>query len=181
MAVSYGFKRDSNGMESTPQRVVAYGGNGFFGRVIVDELLRSSTTQIEIASRTAHSVEYAGYDYRVRFVESDLRLKTGLTSATTSPRYVIDRHSFANRTLAKQSAIWFQNWPGVTRLYSGRGKRRLPSLAQDYPLGGYKMSARSLPRFCTTSDSLPQRTLPMRSTCARGLEESPTCHDLAHS
>src|SRR5437868_2651843 len=60
MAVSYGFKRDSNGMESTPQRVVAYGGNGFFGRVIVDELLRSSTTQIEIASRTAHSVEYAG-------------------------------------------------------------------------------------------------------------------------
>jgi hypothetical protein len=31
------FKRDSNGMESTPQRVVVYGSNGFFGRVIVDE------------------------------------------------------------------------------------------------------------------------------------------------
>ncbi len=82
-------------MESTPKRVVVYGGNGFFGRVIVNELLRRSTTQIEIAARTAHSVEYAGYDYRV----------------------------FASRTLAKQSTIWLQNRPGVTHLYSGRGKR----------------------------------------------------------
>ena len=83
------FKRDSNGMESTPKRVVVYGGNGFFGRVIVNELLRRSTTQIEIAARAAHSVEYAGYDYRVRFVESDLRLQNWLDQRHDFSRYVI--------------------------------------------------------------------------------------------
>ncbi len=63
-----GFQRT----ESTPQRVVVYGGNGFFGRIIVEELLRRTTARIEIASRTARSVEYPGYEYRVRFVKSDL-------------------------------------------------------------------------------------------------------------
>ena len=72
MAVSYGFQ------EGFQRDGVVYGGNGFFGRVIVNELLRRSTTQIEIAARTAHSVEYAGYDYRVRFVDSDLRLQNWL-------------------------------------------------------------------------------------------------------
>jgi hypothetical protein len=65
-------KGDFQRAESIPQRVVVYGGNGFFGRIIVDELLRRTTARIDIASRTAHSVEYPGYDYRVRFVESDL-------------------------------------------------------------------------------------------------------------
>jgi Saccharopine dehydrogenase NADP binding domain len=63
-----GFKR----AESRAPRVVVYGGNGFFGRIIVDDLLRHTTAQIEIASRTAQRVEYPGFEYRVRFVESDL-------------------------------------------------------------------------------------------------------------
>jgi len=63
-----GFQRT----EATPQRAVVYGGNGFFGRIIVDELLKRTTARIEIASRTAHSVDYPGYEYRLRFVESDL-------------------------------------------------------------------------------------------------------------
>jgi hypothetical protein len=66
---------DRGGFErtmSTPQRVVVYGGNGFFGRIIVDELLRSTKAQIEIASRTARSVKFPGYKSRVRFIESDL-------------------------------------------------------------------------------------------------------------
>jgi len=117
MAVSYGFQ------EGFQRDGVVYGGNGFFGRVIVNELLRRSTTQIEIAARTAHSVEYAGYDYRVRFVESDLRLQNWLDQRHDFSRYVINRRSFASRTLAKQSTIWLQNRPGVTHLYSGRGKR----------------------------------------------------------
>jgi saccharopine dehydrogenase-like protein len=63
-----GFQRT----ESTAQRVVVYGGNGFFGHIIVGELLKRTTARIEIASRTAHSTDYPGYEYRVRFVVSDL-------------------------------------------------------------------------------------------------------------
>jgi len=57
-----GFQRT----ELTPQRVVVYGGNGFFGRIIVDELLKRTTARIEIASRAARNTEYPGYEYRVR-------------------------------------------------------------------------------------------------------------------
>ena len=63
-----GFQRN----ESTSPRVVVYGGNGFFGRIIVDDLLRHTTAQIEIASRSGRTVEYPGFEYRVRVVESDL-------------------------------------------------------------------------------------------------------------
>jgi hypothetical protein len=63
-----GFQRT----ESTLWRVVVYGGNGFFGRIIVEELLKRTTARIEIASRTARRVEYPGYEHRVRFVKSDL-------------------------------------------------------------------------------------------------------------
>jgi hypothetical protein len=64
-----GFRRT----ESSSRRVVVYGGNGFFGRIIVDELLKRTTARIEIASRTARSVEFPGYEHRVRFVKSDLQ------------------------------------------------------------------------------------------------------------
>jgi Saccharopine dehydrogenase NADP binding domain len=64
-----GFRRN----ESSSPRVVVYGGNGFFGRIIVDDLLRHTTARIEIASRSAHTVEFPGFEYRVRSVESDLR------------------------------------------------------------------------------------------------------------
>ena len=63
-----GFQRN----ESSPPRVVVYGGNGFFGRIIVDDLLRHTTARIEIASRSARTVEYPGFEYRVLSVESDL-------------------------------------------------------------------------------------------------------------
>jgi hypothetical protein len=64
-----GFQRK----ESTSPRVVVYGGNGFFGRIIVDDLLRHTTARIEIASRSACTVEFPGFECRVRYVESDLR------------------------------------------------------------------------------------------------------------
>ena len=63
-----GFQRQ----ESRAPRVIVYGGNGFFGRIIVDDLLRHTTAKIEIASRTAQRIEFAGFESRVRFVESDL-------------------------------------------------------------------------------------------------------------
>src|SRR5713226_6226110 len=64
-----GFQRN----ESSSPRVVVYGGNGFFGRIIVDDLLSHTTARIEIASRSARAVEFPGFEYRVRSVESDLR------------------------------------------------------------------------------------------------------------
>jgi len=69
-----GFQRN----ESSPPRVVVYGGNGFFGRIIVDDLLRHTTARIEIASRSARTVEYPGFEYRVLSVESDLRNETSV-------------------------------------------------------------------------------------------------------
>jgi hypothetical protein len=64
-----GFQRN----ESGSPRVVVYGGNGFFGRIVVDDLLRHTAARIEIASRSARTVEHPGFEYRVRFIESDLR------------------------------------------------------------------------------------------------------------
>jgi NAD dependent epimerase/dehydratase family len=63
-----GFERK----ESSTPRVVVYGGNGFFGRMIVDDLLRRTPARIDVASRTARRIECAGFEDRVRFVESDL-------------------------------------------------------------------------------------------------------------
>jgi hypothetical protein len=59
--------------QSSTPRVVVYGGNGFFGRIIVDDLLRRTRARIEIASRTAHRIDFPGFEDRVRFFESDLR------------------------------------------------------------------------------------------------------------
>jgi len=64
-----GFQRN----ESSSPHVVVYGGNGFFGRIIVDDLLSHTTARVEIASRSARTVEFPGFEYRVRSVESDLR------------------------------------------------------------------------------------------------------------
>jgi hypothetical protein len=64
-----GFQRN----ESRAPRVIVYGGNGFFGRIVVDELLRHTPARIEIASRSFHEVTYPGFESRVRFIESDLR------------------------------------------------------------------------------------------------------------
>jgi hypothetical protein len=64
-----GFERK----ESSTPRVVVYGGNGFFGRIIVDDLLRRTRARVEIASRTAHRIDFPGFEDRVRFFESDLR------------------------------------------------------------------------------------------------------------
>src|SRR5205807_1072753 len=64
-----GFQRN----ESRTPRVIIYGGNGFFGRIVVEELLRHTTARIEIASRTAHKVKYPGFESRLQFIESDLQ------------------------------------------------------------------------------------------------------------
>jgi len=64
-----GFQRN----ESSQPRVVVYGGGGFFGRIVVQELLRCGSMRIDIASRSATPVKFPGFESRVRFIESDLR------------------------------------------------------------------------------------------------------------
>lgn len=64
-----GFQRS----ESGAPRIVVYGGNGFFGRIVVEELLRHTTALIDVASRSARKVKFPGFESRVRFIESDLQ------------------------------------------------------------------------------------------------------------
>ena len=80
-----GFKRT----DSTSQRIVVYGGSGFFGRIIVEELLRRTSARIEVASRTARNPEFPGYEHRVRFVESDLRNGDSVLSTIAGADLVI--------------------------------------------------------------------------------------------
>lgn len=80
-----GFKRT----ESTSQRVIVYGGSGFFGRIVVDQLLKNTSARIEIASRTARYVEFPGCDHRVRFVKSDLRNEESVSRIVTGADLVI--------------------------------------------------------------------------------------------
>jgi short subunit dehydrogenase-like uncharacterized protein len=66
-----------------------YGGNGFFGRIVVDELLSHTTARIEIASRSSHKVEFPGFESRVRFIESDLRDQGSVQRAIAGADLVI--------------------------------------------------------------------------------------------
>ena len=80
-----GFQRS----ESHAPRVIVYGGSGFFGRIVVDELLRHTAARIEIASRSDHKVKYPGFEGRVRFLESDLRDQGSVQRAIAGADLVI--------------------------------------------------------------------------------------------
>ena len=80
-----GFRRS----ESQASRVVVYGGNGFFGRIVVEELLKNTTAHIEIASRTARALKHPAVRNRVQLVESDLRDPTSVQRAITGADLVI--------------------------------------------------------------------------------------------
>ena len=80
-----GFQRH----ESGAARVLVYGGNGFFGRILVDELLRRTTAQIEIASRHARKPKHPGFESRLRCFESDLRDQESVQRAVSGTDLVI--------------------------------------------------------------------------------------------
>jgi len=63
-----GFRRH----EHRAPRIVVYGGNGFFGKLVVEELLRHTTADILIASRKAKYLDFGSQQARVKFAESDL-------------------------------------------------------------------------------------------------------------
>jgi hypothetical protein len=57
--------------EDSALRVVVYGGSGFFGRLVVEDLLRHSQAHIVIASRRAIPVDFGSQQNRVTIFESD--------------------------------------------------------------------------------------------------------------
>ena len=63
-----GFKR----YEMNNPRIVVYGGSGFFGRLLVKDLLEHSDADIMIASRNPAPVDFHPYESRVRFIISDI-------------------------------------------------------------------------------------------------------------
>lgn len=63
-----GFKR----LESSVPRVVVYGGDGFFGHLVVEDLLKYSPADIVVASRHPTARTFHPFETRVRKVESDV-------------------------------------------------------------------------------------------------------------
>lgn len=63
-----GFKR----LEPALDKVVVYGGDGFFGHFVVEDLLKFSQAQIVVASRHPKSTTFHPFEARVRKVESDV-------------------------------------------------------------------------------------------------------------
>jgi hypothetical protein len=63
-----GFRRH----EFSGSRVLVYGGDGFFGRLLVEDLLQSSDARIVVASRTPKPGNLPTVPDRLTFVESDL-------------------------------------------------------------------------------------------------------------
>jgi saccharopine dehydrogenase-like NADP-dependent oxidoreductase len=63
-----GFKR----LEPSLPRVVVYGGDGFFGHLVVEDLLKYSSAEIIVASRHPKSKAFHSSETRVRMVESDV-------------------------------------------------------------------------------------------------------------
>ena len=63
-----GFKR----LEPNLPRVVVYGGDGFFGRLVVEDLLKYSSAEIIVASRHPNAGTFQPFETRVHKIESDI-------------------------------------------------------------------------------------------------------------
>ncbi len=63
-----GFKR----YEMDKPRVVVYGGSGYFGRLLVEDLLEHSDANVIIASRNPGRLDFNRFESRVKFVISDI-------------------------------------------------------------------------------------------------------------
>ena len=59
-------------VDRSRKQVVVYGGNGFFGRLVVEDLLQHTSANIVVASRSATIVDFHQFRSRVTFAESDI-------------------------------------------------------------------------------------------------------------
>ena len=80
-----GFRRH----EMKKPRIVVYGGSGFFGRLLVKDLLEHSGADIVIASRNPRPVGFHPYDSRVKFMVSDINDYESVVAAVDGARAAI--------------------------------------------------------------------------------------------
>jgi hypothetical protein len=80
-----GFKR----LEPDLPKVVVYGGDGFFGHFVVEDLLKYSSAQIIVASRRPKATTFHPFEARVRKVESDVRNYASVLSTIDGAKVVV--------------------------------------------------------------------------------------------
>ncbi len=80
-----GFKRLEPGLP----RVVLYGGDGFFGHLVVEDLLKYSSVEIIVASRHPKSKAFHSSETRVRIVESDVNDYASVLSTIEDAKVVV--------------------------------------------------------------------------------------------
>ena len=80
-----GFKR----VEVNLPRIVVYGGDGFFGRLVVRDLLENTRAEILIASRDPKGLNFTGFERRVRQRQSDLNDQSSVLSAIDGAAAVV--------------------------------------------------------------------------------------------
>lgn len=79
------FKR----VETHLPRIVVYGGDGFFGRLVVQDLLEHTRAEIVIASRNPRDIAFPGFETRVRKRQSDMNDVAGVLSAIEEANVVV--------------------------------------------------------------------------------------------
>jgi saccharopine dehydrogenase-like NADP-dependent oxidoreductase len=80
-----GFQR----LEPELAKVVVYGGDGFFGHFVVEDLLKYSSAQIIVASRHPKATTFHPFETRVRKVESDVNDYVSVLSTIDGAKVVV--------------------------------------------------------------------------------------------
>jgi Saccharopine dehydrogenase NADP binding domain len=80
-----GFQR----LEQELPNVVVYGGDGFFGHFVVEDLLKYSSAQIIVASRHPKATTFHPFETRVRKVESDVNDYVSVLSTIDGAKVVV--------------------------------------------------------------------------------------------
>ena len=81
-----GFKR----LEPSLPHVVVYGGDGFFGRLVVEDLLKYSSAEIIVASRHPKAETFQPYETRVHKIESDINNYASVLSTIEGAEVVVN-------------------------------------------------------------------------------------------
>src|SRR5689334_6467653 len=61
-----------NRQEISRPRIVVFGGSGFFGRLLVEDLLKHSDAEIVIASKNPRFIDFYPHQSRVKYAISDI-------------------------------------------------------------------------------------------------------------
>jgi len=80
-----GFKR----LEPALPRVVVYGGDGFFGHFVVEDLLKYSSAEVVVASRHPKATTFHPFETRVHKVESDMNNYSSVLSTIEGAKVVV--------------------------------------------------------------------------------------------